>query len=156
MGVGGASYDALYLMTPTFSLPDGSSVVAYGSNHVATGKASYSSVVVTVDPDAVLTLKSENHVELQGSARDFTADQQVVDQFYAWSFSRAGGSGPQGPHVTPLASATSNYCEPYGTDRPVEMDTVQVFYRAYAEPTTRIRPAHSELLLDGLLLFTPK
>ncbi len=36
------------------------------------------------------------------------------------------------------------------------MSTVRFVGRAYVEPATKSRPALSELLLDRLLLFTPK
>jgi hypothetical protein len=155
-GVGAYSYDCRYLMSPTFILPDGSFLVAYGPHHVSTRKASYASISVYVDADAALILKTRNHVELQSSARDFIADQQDADKFYAWAFTRAGSSGPQGPHVTPLPATDTCYCEPYGTTRAVDMSTVQHLVRIYAEPATKSRPALSELLLDRLLLFTPK
>ena len=155
-GVGGYSYDATYLMTAPITLADGSFLVAYGANHVATGKASYTSDSVYADANAGLFLATKNHRELQGTARDFIADQQNADMFYAWTFSRAGNSGPQGPHVTPLLPTNTCYCEPYGTSRPVDMSTVQLLDRIYAEPATKTRPALSELLLDRLLLFTPK
>lgn len=155
-GVGAATYDATYLLSRNFSLPDGSFVVAYGTNHVATGKATYASATIGVDAKAVLTLASAQHTNLQGSARDFIADQQNADQFYAWAFTRAGSSGPQGPHVTALPPTSASFCQPYGTSRPVDMSTVSLIFRAYAEPTTKTRPALSELLLDRLLLFTPK
>lgn len=156
LGVGAYSYDARYLMSPNFTLADGSFIVAYGTNHVATGKASYASIAVYADPEAALTLKTKHHLELQGSARDFIPDQQNADSFYAWSFSRAGSSGPTGLHVTPLAATSTIFCKPYGTERHVNMSTVRFVARAYVEPATKSRPALSELLLDRLLLFTPK
>ena len=161
LGVGAANYDARYLGTPNFVLPDGSFIVAYGPDHLATGKASYASVAVYADEAAALFLDTKNHLELQGSARDFIADQQNADQFYAWTFSRAGNGGPRGAHVTVLAPTNTIYCEsvgtlPDGSYRDVDMSTVRLFYRAYAEPATRTRPALSELLLDRLLLFTPR
>ena len=156
LGVGAYSYDARYLMSPNFTLPDGSFIVAYGTNHVATGKASYASVAVYVDPKAALTLVTKHHLELQGSARDFIGDQPDADNFYAWSFSRAGSSGPTGPHVTALPATDTDFCQPYGTNTEVDMNTVRFVGRAYVEPATKTRPALSELLLDRLLLFTPK
>ena len=156
LGVGAASYDARYLNSPNFGLPDGSFIVAYGLNHVATGKASYTSVTVCADPEAVVNLVAKHHRHLQGSARDFIADQQNADKFYAWSFSRAGSSGPQGLHVTTLAATDTCFCQRYGLSRPVDMSTVQLFFRVYAEPATKTRPALSELLLDRLLFFIPK
>lgn len=155
-GVGGATNDATYLLTPNFSLPDGAFVVAYGANHVATGKATYASVTVAVDANAVLSLASIPHTELHGSARDFIGDQENADQLYAWALTRAGSRGPQGPHVTVLPPTSTSFCQPLGTSRAVDMGTVSLHFRVYAEPATKTRPAMSELLLDRLLVFTPK
>lgn len=100
-------------------------------------------------------LESKAHTELQGSARDFIGDQPNADEFYAWTFTRAA-SGPQGPHVTTLPPTSTVYCEQYGTTTPVDMGTVTVLTRIYMEPETKTHPALSELLLDRVLLFTPK
>lgn len=155
-GVGNANNDARYLISTNFSLPDGSFLVVYGTDHVATGKAAYTSVSVYADAEAALTLASKQHDELRGSARDFIADDPNADLFYAWAFSRAGEGGPTGSHTTTLAPTDTDYCAQYGASRPVDMSTAQVAVRAYQEPATGSRPALSELLLDRLLLFTPK
>lgn len=155
-GVGSTSYDGTYLISPDFSLPDGSFLVGYGANHAATGKASYMSFTVYADAEAVVSLASKHHDELQGSARDFIADDPNADLLYAWAFSRAGEGGPTGSHVTTLAPTDADFCAQYGTSRPVDMGTVQIVTRVYQEPATGTRPALSELLLDRALLFTPK
>jgi hypothetical protein len=155
-GPAGGSYDARYLISPDIGLPDGSFLVVYGTNHVATGKAAYMSVTVYADAEAAVTLATKQHREVQGSARDFIPDDSNVDRFYAWAFSRAGDSGPTGEHVTALPPTNTDYCAPYGTDRPVDMGTAQVLTRAYMEPSTGTRPAISELLLDRVLVFTPQ
>ena len=154
-GTGGYTNDATYLLSPNFHLPDGSFIIAYGANHVVTGKAAYTSASVYADPGAAVHLESKAHTELQGSARDFIGDQPNADEFYAWTFTRAA-SGPQGPHVTTLPPTSTVYCAQYGTTTPVDMGTVTVLTRIYMEPETKTRPALSELLLDRVLLFTPK
>jgi hypothetical protein len=156
-GTAGATNDCNYLTSADFELPDGSFVVAYGPNHVVTGKATYTSASLYVDAEAAVHLATKEHAELWGSARDFIGDQPNADKFYAWAFSRAGGSGPAGPHVTTLDPTTTDYCSSkYGTTRPVDLETIKLVTRIYMEPATRVRPALSELLLDRLLLFTPK
>ncbi|MEU8512283.1 hypothetical protein AB0C76_11920 [Kitasatospora sp. NPDC048722] len=155
-GVGALSYDADDPITQTFGLPDGSFAVTYGTNHAATQQASYSSVSLYADAKAAVGVAAKNNRELQGSARDFIPDQRDADKFYAWAFSRAGNAGPSGPHVTALPSAGSDFCAQYGTDRPVDMGTLQVVARAYMQPATLTRPALSSLLLDRVLVFTPK
>ncbi|MFF4585666.1 hypothetical protein [Streptomyces sp. NPDC001388] len=155
-GVDALSNDADDPLSPSFKLPKGSFLVTYGTNHVATRQASYSSVTVYADAKAAVSLAAKNHGELRGSARDFIRDQPNADKFYAWAFSRAGKTGPRGPHVTELPSTHTDYCARYGGTRPVDMSTLQVVARAYMQPKTLTRPALSSLLLDRLLLFTPK
>ena len=155
-GVGALSNDADDPITHNFPLPDGSFVVAYGTNHAATGQASYSSITVNAGATAAVAVSAEDNTELLGSARDFIADRPDADKFYAWTFSRAGGTGPTGPHVTALPSAGADFCAQFGTSRPVDMSTLRVVARAYMQPATLTRPAFSSLLLDRVLIFTPK
>ncbi|MCX3061132.1 hypothetical protein [Streptomyces beihaiensis] len=155
-GVDALSNDADDPITRNFRLPNGSFVVAYGTNHVATRQASYSSVTMYAGPKAAVSLAARNNRDLRGSARDFLADRPDADKFYAWTFSRAGSAGPTGPHVTELPSTSTKFCSQYGTDRPVDMTTLRAVARAYAQPGTNTRPAMSSLLLDRLLVFTPK
>lgn len=154
-GIGAASSDARYLFSAPFALPEGSFAVAYGIDHRATGKVTYSSVSIYADPEAAVALQTEQSPELQGSARDFIADQPNAGKFYAWSFSRAGAGGPTGAHVSALPPIDTAFCAQYGTSRPVDLGTMQVWTRSYMEPATKTRPALSELLLDRLLVFTP-
>ncbi|MFR9799130.1 hypothetical protein ACL02U_25035 [Streptomyces sp. MS06] len=155
-GVAALSNDADDPITRNFRLPDGSFAVAYGTNHVATRQASYSSIAMYAGPRAAVSLTAENNRELEGTARDFLGDRPNADKFYAWTFSRAGNAGPTGPHVTELPSAKTNFCSQYGTDRPVDMTRIRAVARAYMQPQTLTRPALSSLLLDRLLVFTPR
>ncbi|MGW7446966.1 hypothetical protein [Kitasatospora sp. NPDC054795] len=155
-GVDGLSNDADDPISHNFSLPDGSFVVTYGTNHVATRQASYSSVTLNAGAKEAVAVAAVSNVDMQGSANDFIADQPDADKLYAWTFSRAGATGPSGPHVTALPSAGADFCAQYGTDRPVDMGTLRTVARAYMQPETLTRPALSSLLLDRLLIFTPK
>ncbi|WP_344657968.1 hypothetical protein [Catenulispora subtropica] len=150
------SNDADDPLSPDFSLPDGSFVVSYGTDHVATGQASYSSVTLYADDHAAVAMAAENNGQMAGSARDFIADAPNADKFYAWTFSRAGDSGPSGPHVTMLPPVNTDFCAQYGASRPVDMSTITEVGRAYMQPATLTRPALSSLLMDRLLVFTPK
>ncbi|MFB7462927.1 hypothetical protein ACFCZ1_05370 [Streptomyces sp. NPDC056224] len=155
-GVGALSNDADDPITRNFTLPDGSFVVAYGTNHAATRQATYSSVTLYADAKAAVSLAAQHNRQLQGSAGDFISDQPNANKFYAWTFSRAGETGPAGPHVTTLPPTSTDFCAQYGTDRPVDMSTLRLVARAYMQPATLTRPALSSLLLDRLLVFTPK
>ncbi|MFI5572132.1 LysM peptidoglycan-binding domain-containing protein [Streptomyces sp. NPDC051740] len=155
-GIGALSNDADDPLSPSFSLPDGSFVVAYGTNHVATRQASYSSISLYADEEAAVSVAAKNHRDLRGTARDYLPDSPDADKLYAWTFSRAGDTGPTGPHVTELPSAGADFCAQYGADRPVDMSRMQAVARAYMQPETLTHPALSSLLLDRLLVFTPK
>lgn len=148
-GVAGATSDATYLASGNFTLPEGSFLVAYGTHHRATGKATYSSVSIYADASLGAGLVTVQSPSLQGSARDYINDQTNADMFYAWTFTRASGGGD---HVTQLQ--TEDFCQ--DADRPVDLTTLRVGYRAYAEPETKTHPAKSEILWDRLLMFTPK
>ncbi|MGW7446592.1 hypothetical protein [Kitasatospora sp. NPDC054795] len=155
-GVDGLSNDADDPLTRNFSLPDGSFAVAYGANHVVTGQASYSSVTFNADAHAAVALAAQNNIDLQGTANDYIPDQADAAKLYAWSFTRAGDSGPSGPHVTTLPPVSTDFCAQYGAERPVDLSTIRVGARAYMQPDTLTRPALSSLLLDRVLVFTPK
>ncbi len=148
-GVAGATTDATYLASANFTLPDRSFLVAYGTHHRATGKATYSSVAVYADEKLGAGLLTVQSPDLQGSARDYIHDQPNADMFYAWTFTREGSHAD---HVTQLP--TGNFCQDPG--RPVDLNTLRVGFRAYAEPATNTHPAKSEILFDRLLMFTPK
>lgn len=155
-GVDGLSNDADDPITHNFSLPDGSFAVSYGTNHVATEQATYSSVTLYADAKAGVSVAAKSNSEMQGSARDFIPEQRDADKLYAWTFSRAGDTGPSGSHVTTLPSTGTDYCAQYDTSRPVDMTTLRLVARAYMQPATLTRPALSSLLLDRVLVFTPK
>ena len=148
-GVAGATTDATYLASASFTLPVGSFLVAYGTHHRATGKATYSSVAVYADAKLGVGLATVQSPDLQGSARDYIDDQPNADMFYAWMFTR---SSSRHDHVTQLP--IGDFCG--NAERPVDLSTLRVGYRAYAEPATKTHPAKSEILFDRLLLFTPK
>jgi hypothetical protein len=148
-GVAGATTDATYLASGNFALPEGAFLVAYGAHHRATGKATYSSVSVYADANLGAGLATVQSPDLQGSARDYINDQSNADMFYSWTFTRSSNL-PE--HTTQLP--TANFCAEAG--RPVDLNTLRVGYRAYAEPETQTHPAKSELLYDRLLIFTPK
>ncbi|MEV5420435.1 hypothetical protein [Streptomyces albogriseolus] len=123
---------------------------------MATRQASYSSISLYADEEAAVSVTAKNHRDLRGTARDYLPDSPDADQLYAWTFSRAGDAGPTGPHVTELPPAVTDFCAQFGADRPVDMSRMQAVARAYMQPETLTHPALSSLLLDRLLVFTPK
>jgi hypothetical protein len=155
-GVMAGASDAIYLDSANFILPAGAFLVAYGADHRATGKASYSNIAVYADPVAAVSLASVLSPDLQGSARDYINDQMNVDMFYAWTFTRGAASGG---HVSQIMSpgSTGKYCQTrFGLNQPVDLNIVRIWARSYLEPATNTRPFESELILDRLLMFTPR
>ena len=155
-GVDDGGTDAIYLASDNFSLPTGAFLVAYGAEHRATGKATYSGVTVYADPVAAVSLASVQSLDLQGSARDYINDQPNADMFYAWTFTRGLASGS---HVTQLMTAGTQdkYCQTrFGLSQPVDLNIVRIISRAYLEPATNTRPLDTEMIIDRILLFTPK
>jgi hypothetical protein len=155
-GVMTGATDAMYLGSANFSLPDGAFLVAYGANHQATGKATYSAVAVYADPVAAVSLATVQSLDLQGSAGDFISDQPNAGLFYAWTFTRGANSGA---HVTQLMTngSSEKYCQTrYGLNQPVDLNTVRIWARSYMEPATNTHPFESEMILDRILVFTPK
>ncbi len=155
-GVDDGGTDAIYLGSENFSLPAGAFLVAYGAEHRATGKATYSGVTVYADPVAAVSLAAVNSPDLQGSAADYIHDQPNADMFYAWTFTRGAGSGS---HVTQLMTpgTLEKYCQTrFGLTQPVDLNMVRIISRAYLEPATNTRPLDTEMILDRILVFTPK
>ena len=155
-GVDDGGTDAIYLASENFSLPTGAFLVAYGAEHRATGKATYSGVTVYADPVVAVSLASVQSPDLQGSASDYINDQPNADMFYAWTFTRGAASGS---HVTQLMTAGTleKYCQTrFGLSQPVDLNIVRVISRAYLEPATNTRPLDTEMIIDRTLLFTPK
>lgn len=148
-GVAGTTTDATYLASGNVTLPEGAFLVAYGTDHRATGKATYASVSVYADADVGVGLLTVQSPGLQGSASDYIGDQPDADKFYTWTFTR---SAEPADHTSQLP--TAEFCSDSG--RPVDLDTLRVGFRVYAEPQTKTHPAKNELLYDRLLLFTPQ
>ncbi|MEU8512883.1 hypothetical protein AB0C76_15015 [Kitasatospora sp. NPDC048722] len=51
---------------------------------------------------------------------------------------------------------STDFCAQYGAERSVDLSTIRVVARAYMQPDTLTRPALSSLLLDRVLVFTPR
>ena len=59
--------------------------------------------------------------------------------------------------LTATAPRLDKYCSVnYGTAGEVRMSTIKAMTRVYTDPATGAHPPVWELLLDRLLLFTPK
>ena len=95
----GESRDTIYLRTEeTFNLGEDDFLVVYGTNHEATGKATYANFTV-YDPCKACGIAGESTRRLAGSALDYVggsnSDVPHVDQLYAWKVARDCGGDPR-------------------------------------------------------------
>ena len=131
-------------ITPVFRLPDTQDlIVAFGVNHEATGRASYSSVSIqTIDNQRGIA--SFTSAVMPGSARPFL-DHPLVDDLYVVLFAR---------DCTPYASYQCIEV-PYECPGGPGRETLKLTGRAYLDPATGVAPAEEELLPDRVLLVLP-
>jgi len=130
-----------------FTLPDSPDdfVIIYGINHETTGKASYASCVVygLQYLNGVAGIDSRAY---GGSASDYVAGNADAKYLYAWKIARKSNSDPHCLEV-PVGP------QRYGLSLD---DRLILFFRAYLEKSTRVGPAHNELVMDRVLRFSPK
>jgi hypothetical protein len=151
----GDTRDALYLGAgniPEFGLHDDLTLandeflIAYGLNHVATGKATYTNVNAYT-PVGALALGSVYPEDLEGSAALYpTAADPAGELTYVLKIARHCGDEP---FCLPLEAPT---CA--GFD--VEDDTqLGVAFRLYLEPATSVGAAFPEIVYDQIIKFSP-
>ena len=144
----GESRDTVYLRSEeTFNLGEDDFLVVYGTNHQATGKATYANFTV-YDPCKACGIAAETTLRLAGSALDYVGSTNPevphVDQLYAWKVARDCGGDPRCTTV------------PAGTCPGISNEDAQFFigFRAYVEPATKIGPAFTEVIFDRVIRFT--
>ncbi len=130
-----------------FALPDGPDdfVIIYGVNHEATGKATYSNCVVygLQYLNGVASVDSRTY---QGSADDYIAGHPKAQYLYAWKIARKSYGDL---HCLEI---------PFGPQRyGISLDDkLMLFFRSYLEKATKAGPAHNELVMDRVIIFSPK
>jgi len=123
-------------------------LVVYGVNHVATGKASYSSVNVYASEFAKLSIGQVFHDKFAGTAAPYLPNgDPAVSLLYAVKASRNCGSDPN--------------CVPLRVDDcPVltleDNTALGFFFRMYLEPATRAGAAMQEIVYDRAIKFSPR
>ena len=143
----GPSRDTVYLRTvPEFRLDTNDFVIVYGTNHEATGKATYANASVYAGHDTdgkelLLGLVSEQSGNFRESARDYMAN--APDTLYAWKFARdCHGEAHCTTITTTCARLDLN-------NRP----DIWMGFRAYLEPSTAVGPAYTEIVYDRAIVF---
>ena len=120
-------------------------VIVYGVNHVATGKATYSSFVVNA-ADILNSVGMISDSEFYGTAQDYLPDNPNAKYLYVYRIARKCGGNL---HCYEL---------PYGMgSRGIDLDQrFLLFFRIYLEKATKIGPSYSEIVYDRAIKFSPK
>jgi hypothetical protein len=156
----GDTRDALYLGAghlPEFgldgdlTLADGEFLIAYGLDHVATGKATYVNINGYDSGPPKMALGSAFPVDLAESAYQYlTPSDPSGELTYAYKISR--DCAPDEAFCLPLT--VPDGCR----DGSVFLDDttpIGVAFRLYLEPGTSIGPVYPEIVYDQIIKFTP-
>jgi hypothetical protein len=153
----GNSRDALYLVagyapefdsTEEVTLADDEFLMVYGVNHVATGKATYHSVVVYSSEVGKVPIGGIDDRAFAGTAAPYLPhDPAAGDLFYAYKVSRNCGNQPN--------------CVTLGIDNCSRLTigpttVLGLFVRMYLEPATKVAPVMPEILYDRVIKFSPR
>lgn len=155
----GDTRDALYLGAgnlPEFSLTDdltlkeGEFLIAYGLNHMATGKATYVNLNSYTSGPSKMALGSAFPIDLAGSAYQYPGVDG--DATYAYKISRDCNSEDCRPQIQVPVDGCKNRD---GSEILTDDSQLGVIFRIYLEPTTSIGAAFPEVVYDKLIKFTP-
>jgi hypothetical protein len=146
----GDNRDAMYLMTPDFTLDsDEDFVVVYGVNHAVTRKAHYFNAVLHARPmlNGVCTVFDSM---MSGSAdRYLGEDMQGSDEFYVYKMALE----EMDEHTAIIPYSTGNeQGKYYGVDNE---NTVFVLFRIYLDETG-VGASYYELVNDRVIVFHKK
>lgn len=120
----------------------GERIIAFGANHVATGRATYSNVVV-MNTGRLAGVASFTSDAMPGSAATWLPDDPDVDKLFAVSIMRDCGDEP--------------YCVEVPTDFPgVGLDEpIGLIFRAYVQPGASVSAVPSELVVERMVHVVP-
>jgi len=158
----GDTRDALYLgagnlpefnLTDDMTLKDGEFLIAYGLNHMATGKATYVNLNGYTSGPSKMALGSAFPDDLAGSAYQFLSgpDAEIT---YAYKISRnCAGEGFCLTLAVPIADCRN---KEDGTEILTDASPLGFIFRLYLEPPTSIGAAFPEVVYDKIIKFTPQ
>ena len=120
-------------------------IIIYGVNHVATGKATYSSATIygAHGWNGVGTIHDAN---FNGTAQEYLPDNPNAKYLYVYKIARNCNGDlncfevPTGPGAYGIA-----------LDQPL-----MIFWRMYLEKATKTGPSYSEIVYDRAIKFSPK
>jgi len=144
--VAGESRDTVYLRCDTLTLGDDPNefIIVYGVNHAATGKATYANCNYYGEAgwNGVVGTYSTYY---EGSAEEYLPGNPMAKYLYVCKFARSCG-----PEKNCVTVPTGPKAHGVGLDEPAFIG-----FRAYMEPATKVGPAHTELLYDQVIKFSP-
>lgn len=120
-------------------------IIIYGVNHVATGKATYSSATI-YGADGWNGVGAIHDAYFNGTAEDYLPDNPNAKYLYVYKIARNCNGDlncfevPTGPGAYGIA-----------LDQPL-----MIFWRMYLEKATKTGPSYSEIVYDRAIKFDPK
>jgi hypothetical protein len=120
-------------------------IIIYGVNHVATGKATYSSATIygAHGWNGVGTIHDAN---FNGTAEEYLPDNPNAKYLYVYKIARNCSGGP---HCFEVPTGPGAYG--IALDQPL-----MIFWRMYLEKATKTGPSYSEIVYDRAIKFDPK
>lgn len=146
----GAGYMPEFNSNDKLQLGDNDFLIAYGINHVATGKATYTNINSYASETAKLALGSVFSGDFEGSAYQYLGSEDpAANLIYAYKISRH--CQPNEPFC--LSLEVPSQCSGF----PIDSSTLLgIAFRLYLEPGTNIGTAYSEIVYDRIIKFSPK
>jgi hypothetical protein len=121
-------------------------IIVYGVNHVATGKAMYSSFTV-YGADFWNGVGSTTDKDFSGSAEEYLPNNPNAKYLYVYKLARNCSQGDKYCYAVPYGMGA------YGID----LDQPLIIgWRAYLENSTKTGPSYSEIVYDRAIKFDPK
>ncbi len=165
----GDTRDALYLGTgdlPEFglnqamTLKTGEFLIAYGLNHMATGKATYVNLNGYTSGPSKMALGGAYPDDLKGSAYEYLDLSDPDGELtYAYKISRDCKIDEETNEdfCLPLAVPVDPCTDKDGNELDILTDDspLGVLFRIYLQPSTSIGAAFSEVVYDQVIKFTP-
>jgi hypothetical protein len=138
--------DTVYLNTTNTILGDtpGESIIVYGVNHVATGKATYANFGL-YGLKALNGIQGVSNHDYTGTAEEYIPDNPNAQYLYVARITREDDGGV----------ATSVIPSGIGAHGIEPDELCFVGYRAYVEPETSVGPAWNELVYDRAIKISP-
>jgi hypothetical protein len=157
----GDTRDALYLgagdlpefgLTDEMTLKDGEFLIAYGLNHMATGKATYININSYTSGPSKMALGSAFPDQLRHSAYQYLSwSDPDGDLTYAYTISR----DCEGKDFCLQLAVPINGCKNKdGSEILTDDSPLGVIFRLYLEPPTSIGAACPEVVYDQVIKFT--